>query len=536
MAPTWKDAAFWVAQSAVPSGLLVAVTAHISTDVAAVPLLWVLPLALYLLTFVIVFARRPIIPHWLVVAVQPVFVIALVALLIFDLKTNIDWIDALVFDPLKTIVGLIALHVAVFFVSALMCHGELARSRPRPRYLTAFYLWMSTGGVIGGIAAGLIAPHVFSWVAEYPILIALALLCRPGPLLPQDQRWHYLLLLALAAAVLLLIFSTFVTVTIDETHFNWIFGALVGASVLFWRAPLPLAATTAFILLFNHNVIEQAGAISVRSFFGVAKITTSSDGQFRLLQHGTTLHGGQRIRGADGQPPSDPTELLLYYWDGSAIAQAFDAVRARIGGPIRYAVIGLGTGSLACRAGPEDIVHYYEIDPAIIEIARDPNLFTFVSSCRPNMPIILGDARLTLTDAPDGAYDLIIVDAFSSDAIPIHLLTREAMAIYLKKLSPHGMVVLHVSNRYLELASVVAGIAAANGAVTRINDSVEIDEGANPYKYSGTVAAVVRDEEDFGALAQAPDWHLREPNPSQWVWTDDYSNIVGSVMRQLRGQ
>jgi spermidine synthase len=181
-------------------------------------------------------------------------------------------------------------------------------------------------------------------------------------------------------------------------------------------------------------------------------------------------------------------------------------------------------------------VHYYEIDPAIIEIARDPNLFTFVSSCRPNMPIILGDARLTLTDAPDGAYDLIIVDAFSSDAIPIHLLTREAMAIYLKKLSPHGMVVLHISNRYLELASVVAGIAAANGAVTRINDSVEIDEGSNPYKYSGTVAAVVRDEGDFGALAQAEDWHLREPNPSQWVWTDDYSNIVGSVMRQLRGQ
>ena len=536
LAPTWKDAAFWVAQSAVPSGLLVAVTAHISTDVAAVPLLWVLPLALYLLTFVIVFARRPIIPHWLVVAVQPVFVIALVALLIFDLKTNIEWIDALIFDPLKTIVGLIALHVAVFFVSALMCHGELARSRPRPRYLTAFYLWMSTGGVIGGIAAGLIAPHVFSWVAEYPILIALALLCRPGPVLPQDQRWHYLLLLALAAAVLLLIFSTFVTVTIDETHFNWIFGALVGASVLFWRAPLPLAATTAFILLFNHNVIEPAGAISVRSFFGVAKITESSDGQFRLLQHGTTLHGGQRIRGADGQPPSEPTELLLYYWDGSAIAQAFDAVRTRVGGPIRYAVIGLGTGSLACRAGPEDLVHYYEIDPAIIEIARDPNLFTFVSSCRPNMPIILGDARLTLTDAPDGAYDLIIVDAFSSDAIPIHLLTREAMAIYLKKLSPRGMVVLHVSNRYLELASVVAGIAAANGAVTRINDSVEIDEGANPYKYSGTVAAVVRDEEDFGALAQAPDWHLRAPNPSQWVWTDDYSNIVGSVMRQLRGE
>ena len=158
--PTWRDAAFWVALAAVPSGLLVAVTVHISTDVGAVPLLWVLPLALYLLTFVIVFARRPLIPHWLVVAVQPVFILGLVAVLIFD--------------PLKTIVGLIAVHLVVFFVNALMCHGELARTRPAPRYLTGFYLWMATGGVVGGIGAGLIAPHVFDWVAEYPILLALA--------------------------------------------------------------------------------------------------------------------------------------------------------------------------------------------------------------------------------------------------------------------------------------------------------------------------------------------------------------------------
>jgi hypothetical protein len=520
----------------VPSGLLVAVTAHISIDVAAVPLLWVLPLALYLLTFVIVFARRPLIPHWLVVAVQPAFVIALVAVLVFDLKTNVDWIDAIVFDPLKTIVGLIALHVAVFFVSALMCHGELARTRPPARYLTAFYLWMSAGGVIGGIAAGLIAPYVFNWVAEYPILLALTLLCRPGRLLPEDDRWRYLLLLGLAAAVLLLIFSTLVQVTLDESYFNWVFGALIAAAVLFWRAPLPLAATIAFVLFFNHNVIEQAGAISVRSFFGVAKITESSDGRFRLLQHGTTLHGGQRIRDPDGQPTAAPLELLMYYWDGSAIGQVFDAERARVGGPMRYAVIGLGTGSLACRAQPDDVVHYYEIDPAIIQIARDPNLFSFVSSCRPNLPIVLGDARLTLAEAPDGAYDLIVVDAFTSDAIPIHLLTREAMAIYLKKLSPHGMVALHVSNRYLELASVVAGIAAANGALTRVNDSAQIDETSNPYKYSGTVAAVVRKEEDFGELAQAEGWEPTTPDPRQWVWTDDYSNVAGAVLRQIRGQ
>ena len=248
------------------------------------------------------------------------------------------------------------------------------------------------------------------------------------------------------------------------------------------RAPLPFAAIVAFTLLANHAIVERAGAMFVRSFFGVAKISETSDGQFRLLQHGTTLHGGQRIRAADGQPVSGPPELLLYYWDGSAIAQAFEAVRARAGGPIRYAVIGLGAGSLACRAEPDDIVHYYEIDPAIIRIARDPNLFSFLSECRPDAPIILGDARLTLADAPDGAYDLIVVDAFSSDAIPIHLLTREAMAIYLRKLSPHGMVVLHVSNRHLELASVVVGIAAANGLITRVNDSasLSLDEARTP--------------------------------------------------------
>jgi hypothetical protein len=518
--PTWKDAGFWVARAAVPAGLLVAVTAHISTDVAAVPLLWVLPLALYLLTLVIVFARRPVVPHWLVVAVQPAFVIALVAVIIFD--------------PVKTIVGLLAVHLSVFFVNALMCHGELARTRPAPRYLTAFYLWISAGGVIGGIAAGLIAPHVFNWVAEYPILIALAVLCRPGLALPDDRRRRYLLFGGLAAAVLVLIVCALYPVVLGEIAFNWTVGAFLAASVLFWRAPLPFAALIAFVLLVNHSIVEQAGAMSVRSFFGVAKITETRDGQFRLLQHGTTLHGGQRIREADGRLAAiDPPELLLYYWDGSAIAETFAAVRARLDRPIRFAVIGLGAGSLACRAAPNDTVHYYEIDAAVIGIARDPYLFSFLWACRPDVPIILGDARLTLAEAPDGAYDLIIVDAFSSDAIPIHLLTREAMAIYLKKLSPHGMVVMHVSNRHLELASVVAGIAAANGLITRVNDSSDLDEAANPYKFIATVAAVARSEEDFGALAQARDWALKAPDPGQWVWTDDYCNIVGAVLRKL---
>src|SRR5262245_21662527 len=343
-APTWRDAAFWVAQAAVPSALLVAVTAHISTDVAAFPLLWVLPLALYLLTFVIVFSRRPIVPHWLVVAVQPVFVIALIGVIIADpIKSVFAGHADFVFQPVKTIVGQIAVHVAVFFVCALMCHGELARTRPAPRYLTAFYLWMSVGGVIGGIAAGLVAPYVFNWIAEYPILIALAVLCRPGTLLPSDARWRYPLLAGLAIAALLVIVVSFepglvYPQPLDDGAFNRLAVALLLVTVLFWRAPLPFAAIVAVILFVNHGILEQSGLLSVRSFFGVAKVY--DDGDFRVLQHGTTLHGGERIRDADGQPPDGRPELLFYYWEGSGIGQTFDAVRARIDGPISYAVIG----------------------------------------------------------------------------------------------------------------------------------------------------------------------------------------------------
>jgi predicted O-methyltransferase YrrM len=507
-----------VCLAAVPSGLLVAVTAHISTDVAAVPLLWVIPLALYLLTFVIVFASRPIIPHKWVVAVQPIFIIALAAVMIYE--------------PIKMIVGVIAVHIGIFFVLTLVCHGELARRRPAPQHLTAFYMWMSAGGMLGGIASGLIAPYTFNWIAEYPILIALAVLCRPGLALPKSYIEQIIFFGALAVAVLALVLFRAFEVEVDTDIFNWVVAALLIVTVLFWRDPLPFAAIIAFVLLANHYVLEVGGSRSVRSFFGVLKVADTYDGRFRLLSHGTTLHGGQRIRDADGNSLSGRPEPLMYYYNGSAMAQVLDAARARKK-PIRYAVIGLGTGTLACRAEPGDTVHYYEIDPAMIRLATDPKNFSFLDECRP-VTITLGDARLTLAEAPDQSYDVIIVDAFTSDAIPIHLLTREAMAIYRQKLAPEGIVAIHVSNRHLELASVVAGIAKANDMVSRVNEGADVTENDSEYVFLGTVVAATAKDEYFGPIAKSEAWELQKPDPKQWVWTDDYSNIIGSIVRRLR--
>jgi len=271
----------------------------------------------------------------------------------------------------------------------------------------------------------------------------------------------------------------------------------------------------------------------VRSFFGVHKINETADGQFRVFQHGTTEHGAQRIRNPDGTPVTGRPEPLTYYHVASPIAQGIKGARDRKQGPINLAVIGLGTGSTACLTEPNDKLTYYEIDPSVVTIAKDPRRFSFLTACAPNAEIVVGDARLTLADAPDGAYDAIVLDAFTSDAIPVHLITQEAMALYLKKLAPHGSILVHVSNRHMELASVVAGIAQANGAVSWVNDG-RIEDDAN-YKYASTVCAVARDETDFSdEMTDDDDWAPQEPDQDQWVWTDDYSNILGAMIRQLR--
>ena len=520
-APTWRDAATWMALAAVPSAFLIAVTAHMSTDIAAAPFLWVIPLALYLLTFVLVFQQKRIVPHEIFVRIQPLAIAFLIGMPAFAYLTNISVIAGINF--------------AAFFVTAMVCHGELARRRPAARHLTSFYLWIAVGGVIGGIFTGLIAPYVFNWVAEYPLLIVAGILCRPGLFIPRDFRSWIPILVAVALVALAVIVMREYHIWPERTAFNGLIGvALIVAITFFYHDPFRLAVAFACVLVLIYAYLgEGTNQTTVRSFFGVHKIYEVNTGvsTVRILLHGTTIHGGQLVDGPYTETNEGRPTTATYFGVRSPMARVFQAVKANKKGPVRVATVGLGAGTVACFLRPEDTLHFYEIDQAVVRIALDPSKFDYVARCKPDARITLGDARLTLADAPDGHYDLIVMDAFTSDAVPVHLLTREAMALYLSKLAPGGMVVSHVMNRHLELTSVVAGIAAANGLVTRYMYWPEYDN--DRYLFASSVAAVARSDKDFGTLLESGDWEAQPPDPAQSVWTDDYSNILGALLRHM---
>jgi hypothetical protein len=526
-APPWLLRLRWIFLAAVPSGLLVAVTAHISTDVAAAPLLWVLPLSLYLLTWVLVFQSRPLIRHQYVMLLQPLAIAGVVYLLAYGGERNL----------LLTLGG----HQLCFFVIALACHGELARTRPAAQHLTGFYVALSFGGMVGGLFAGLIAPFAFSWVAEYPILLVLAVLCRPKeedvpPSLARVARWTWLLIpIALAIAIIpYLQGGIWLRFMRDEMmSIIAVMASLAVVLAVLLRADrYSVAALVAIALLIVRLYPSDDGRVeTVRSFFGVHKIATDANGAYRVLMHGTTIHGAQKLRNPDGTPVTGRPEMITYYNEVGGIGGAIEAIRERKGGGLRAAVIGLGAGTLACQRQDGEDWKFFEIDQSMIDTARDPKYFTYIRDCYPDMQPVLGDARLTFAREPDGAYDLIVVDAYSSDAIPVHLATREAMEIYKRKLAPQGVVLMHVSNRHLELSSVIVGIADANGMKSWV-----FSEDANrdgEFIFSTTVVLSAREEADIGRLAADDQWIPTEAKPDRRVWTDDYSNILGAVWRRL---
>ena len=497
-----------LALAAVPSALLLAVTRYLTADVAAVPLLWIVPLALYLGTFVHAFARRAPIPHALVARAVPMALIAL----------------AVVYPLSRTTFLIGFVHLLVFTLAALYCHGALARLRPPASDLTRFYLAVSTGGLVGGLLVALVAPLVFFDVYEHPIALALV-----AALLPASSfRLRRVHLLAAAAALVLAIGGLSAALAGD--------GGRDGGFPYFLLGGLALAALSApGLLVLRARPVLLAGALLAlflaptavsnvddehlareRSFFGVYRISEAEG--VRSFYHGTTLHGAQWRR-ADGSIESRTT----YYGVDTPYGELLTALTRRPS-PVVIGMVGLGTGSLACYARPGDEVRIYEIDPAVVRLARTH--FAALRNCAPGAAVAIGDARLLLARERT-ALDLLALDAFTSDAIPVHLLTLEAFRAYLRVLAPDGVAAVHISNRYLDLEPVLAALAERAGLAARIKMYTAPSDLPPPRpSESSRVVVLARDEGALRALDLDDGWvPLGSPDRIR-AWTDDYTSIV----------
>lgn len=509
----------WAALAAVPSGLLVAVTAHISTDIAAAPLLWVLPLALYLLTFVIVFRDR--LPIEATQMNLPLIACAAVILLISGGGSS------------HVILGLFA-NLGFFLIAALVAHRTLYLARPQASELTLFYVAMSLGGVIGGLFAGLIAPIIFPSVWEYPLLAAASIFCLPGFAKRLRDGSHRSTLFSLAAVMAILGAALFLSGVVAPAAQIRVFAAtsLSVLMIAFWRAPRHVSVFAMGGILaataFQHLTIERQ---TMRSFFGVHKIREVVDrnDKLRVLMHGTTMHGSTVIAQTPGMRP----EATAYYASDGAIAEAMASVRETRGRLEDIYTIGLGTGALACQAKPGEQITYFEIDPAVEKIARNQALFPFMAQCAPNAVVHIGDARLTLSHQKR-ASSVIIVDAFSSDAIPVHLLTVEAIALYLSKLEVDGAIIFHISNNVLDIAPVIARAAAEHGLLLWERTDIT-PRGVSRFKHASSRAMIaVRQAKHAGALTTSGRWMPHAPDMKRRPWSDDYSTILEPLADQWR--
>jgi hypothetical protein len=513
----WKDRAAWTVLAFIPSGLLVAVTAHITTDVASAPFLWIVPLALYLLTFVLAFSEKPLLPAATLRALQPAAT-AIVAILL--LWTNkLDWGIAF------------AGHIIAFFVLAMVCHVQLYRRRPEASELTQFYVFVSIGGVLGGSFAALIAPHLFNNVLEYPLLVFAALLVRPRVWRTPRSQW-------LSDSVLIAAFAAVLTglVLVSATPAApFAVGVMVAAAYLAFQGQRPARLLSlSAIVLFATNLYDpsQSTVYGARSFYGVYKVVDLDAGKFRVLFHGTTAHGAEQRRDANGEMLSGPPAPLTYYYRGGPFSQAIDKARARSSGRLaNVALVGLGVGALTCYAQAGEHWTLYELDPLDVSIASNSSLFRTMQACAAHDSVVLGDGRLTMQRSQSN-IDLLLLDVYSSDSVPTHMLTREAFALFRSRLAAHGAIAINISNKHMELASVVANSAAANGMVTAVKrDSANVSTAATLH-LQAEIALVARSRGDLAALRLGRDWKIVEPRHDERVWSDDYSDVLGAILRK----
>ncbi len=522
---TGRQIGYWIILAAVPSGLMLSTTTHLTTDLVAMPLIWVLPLGIYLLSFTVAFSDRRWLTNVTTFFAPPIF-------LLLALSSISVWGGN---AALSMLAGLYLL-----FVVAVTLHGEMYRTRPDPVHLTKFYLAMAFGGALGGFFCAIIAPLLFDWSWEHVLLILAA-----AALLPQKRLfslgeeeifgpkgWRAILFVMAAICMALGIYGGEELPVEMETEKILLVCLILALGIVIIGNRPAFVVVTASLLLANGawNSLELSyDDQRKRSYFGIYTINSSPDGRMRWLSHGTTLHGMQMLE--------TPTTPVSYYWKNSGVGLALAKSDRLFGEDARIGIVGLGTGTLACYAKPDQYWEFFEIDPLMVEIARDSNIFSYLANCTPGAQITLGDARLSLQDKPRGSYDLLAIDAFSSDAIPLHLMTREAFEIYGNALWEGGLLLVHISNRYVDLAPVVASLARDGDwhAAIRFDRPPEADpdDGVR----SSIWVAMSRDEGQLAALTgtlekeepayyYADRWVVMPAGEGVTPWSDDYASIL----------
>ena len=502
---TTRDRLFWILLAFTPSSLMLGVTTYIATDVASVPLVWIIPLSLYLLTFILAFSNRQFLSVSVTSRLLPIAIVCLGTLMVFK-------------SPISAWV-VIGLHLVVFFIAALLSHLRLAMIRPHVRNLPEYYLWIATGGVLGGIFNALIAPSLFSSALEYPLVIIVACLLRPS--VDQESKrgklWRTLfpagvLLITIALSVLALRLNVAPRVQDGIALFTPMFLCYL---VTLRRPKLFAFGLAAFLLgsVPYLNASTQTLATQ-RNFFGIWRVTVSKTEEFRRLWHGSTVHGVQF------NDPSRKCEPTSYYSKNGPLGQIFEATNEKKT-VSAVAATGLGAGTVGSYSLPNQQWDFYEIDPAIVRIASNPEYFKFLSDCT-SAPykMIIGDARLRMREATDHKYGLIVMDAFSSDSVPAHLITTEAVDLYLSKLSDDGLLAFHISNNYLDLEPLLSGLAKSKNLISRLRRD---QEHSVVGRYPSIWVVFARNDKALGTLAQDQRWRQLQGNIT---WTDDSSNIL----------
>lgn len=516
--PEWSRMAQWVVLAAVPSGLMLSTTLHLTTDIVAMPLIWVIPLGIYLLSFSVAFGEGRAFAN-LVQRISPIFII-IAALLTFVNVTGFAYIAA-------------ALVLLCLFVLATALHARMYDLRPEPEHLTSFYLAMSLGGVVGGAFCALLAPLIFDWAYEHPILLLAAALLVPIRPLDIARKWVGDLsaiplwtFAVLMSAAMLIALAPYV---LEAEHLGVIVGAGValGVGALFLASNRQLYIGYMIAAMMTMNGLEtisqslEPGAMT-RSYFGIYTIEKRGK-EATLLKHGTTLHGVQSHR------PGQETAPTTYYVEESGIGLALRAAPRLFGSNARIGVVGLGAGTLACYAQPGQIWRFYEIDPVVEQIARDTRNFSFLGRCAPKSAVALGDARLVLASEPAASADLLTIDAFSSDVVPMHLLTQEALAVYGRHLTKDGLLMVHISNRFFDLSPVLAA-AVNQGWTVRIRHyAPQPEEWGTHYRTASIWVAMSRSPATVAMLESQSAkglWKPLKPKPGFRPWTDSYGSVL----------